>query len=108
MSKSNRKASATDFLAAMNLDAPPEASPQAAKIPTRPAPKPAEAESALSAAARTRAEAGKKHIGAYLDPETVERFAILRARLRLDNSALVKHAIDQLFQKVEAHRKFGE
>jgi hypothetical protein len=103
MSKTDRKIN--DFLSAMKLA--DVSDPPATKTLARPAPKSTEAESVLSAAARSRAEAGKKHIGAYLDPETVERFAILRARLRLDNSALVKHAIDQLFQKVEADRKFG-
>jgi hypothetical protein len=110
MSKTNRKASAEAFLSAMNLAPEPE-QPRAARAPVSRAPKlekPEEARPSLSAAARSRAEAGKKHIGAYLDAETVERFAVLRARLRLDNSALVKLAIDQLFQRVEADRKFGE
>jgi len=37
-----------------------------------------------------RIRAGLKHIGAYLDRETVEKVAILRARLGLDNSKLIK------------------
>ena len=39
-----------------------------------------------------RIRAGLKQIGAYLDRETVEKVAILRARLGLDNSKLIKQA----------------
>lgn len=52
--------------------------------------------------------AGLKHIGGYLDPETVEKVAILRARLRLDNSQLIRRAIDELFERENAARKFGD
>ncbi len=51
---------------------------------------------------------GLKHIGGYLDTETVERVAILRARLRLDNSGLIKLAIDELHRKQMAKRAFGD
>jgi len=51
---------------------------------------------------------GLKHIGGYLDVDTVERVAILRARLRMDNSQLIKHAIDALFERESAARKFGD
>jgi hypothetical protein len=37
-----------------------------------------------------RTRAGLKHVGTYLDRETVEKVAILRARLGLDNSKLIK------------------
>ena len=39
---------------------------------------------------------GLKHIGGYLDRETVEKVALLRARLGLDNSELIQLAIDDL------------
>lgn len=52
--------------------------------------------------------AGLKHIGAYLDRETVEKIAILRARLNLDNSQLIKRAIDQMYSMENAARKFGD
>ena len=52
--------------------------------------------------------AGLKHIGAYLDTETVEKVAILRARLRIDNSELFKRAIDEFFAKHQAKRAFGD
>jgi hypothetical protein len=38
----------------------------------------------------------------------VEKFAILRARLGLDNSELIKLAIDELYKKHEAKRAFGD
>jgi Ribbon-helix-helix protein, copG family len=52
--------------------------------------------------------AGLKHIGAYLDRETVEKVAILRARLGLDNSELIKLAIEDLYRKQTARRAFGD
>ena len=52
--------------------------------------------------------AGLKHIGGYLDADTVEKVAILRARLRLDNSQLIKRAIEELFERENAARKFGD
>ena len=55
-----------------------------------------------------RSRTGLKHVGAYLDRETVEKVAILRARLDLDNSALVKLAIEELYAKHRAKRAFGD
>jgi len=52
--------------------------------------------------------AGLKHIGGYLDAETVEKVAVLRARLNLDNSGLIKLAVDDLHRKHMAKRAFGE
>jgi hypothetical protein len=49
-----------------------------------------------------------KHIGGYLDSETVEKVAVLRARLKLDNSGLIKLAVDDLHRKHMAKRAFGE
>jgi hypothetical protein len=51
---------------------------------------------------------GLKHIGGYFDVETVEKVAILRARLRLDNSELIKLAVDDLHRKHMAKRAFGD
>jgi hypothetical protein len=47
---------------------------------------------------------GLKHIGGYLDRETVEKVAILSARLGLDNSELIKLAVDDLHRKHLAKR----
>jgi hypothetical protein len=51
---------------------------------------------------------GLKHIGGYLAPDTVEKVAILRARLRLDNSELITLAIDELYSKQKAKRAFSD
>ncbi|RTL28069.1 MAG: hypothetical protein EKK47_16570 [Burkholderiales bacterium] len=52
--------------------------------------------------------AGLKHIGGYFAVETVEKVAVLRARLSLDNSELLKQAIDELYMKHAAKRAFGD
>jgi hypothetical protein len=51
---------------------------------------------------------GLKHIGGYFDVDTVEKVAVLRARLRLDNSQLIKLAIEELHRKQMAKRAFGD
>jgi hypothetical protein len=56
----------------------------------------------------TVSRANLKHIGAYLDRETVEKVALLRARLALDNSQLIKLAIERLHAAEAAKRKFGD
>ncbi len=61
-----------------------------------------------TAKAATASRAGLKHIGGYLDRATVEKVAILRARLECDNSELLKRAIDDLYRKQEAQRTFGD
>jgi hypothetical protein len=52
--------------------------------------------------------AGLKHIGGYFGLETVEKVALLRARLNLDNSELMKRAIDELYARHHAKRAFGD
>ena len=62
-------------------------------------------------AARTKIKAPRselKHIGGYLDDETVEKVALLRIRLKLENSDLLKLAIDDLYRKHSAKRAFGD
>ena len=51
---------------------------------------------------------GLKHIGGYLDVDTVEKVAILRARLGLDNSALITLAINELYSEYKAKRAFND
>ena len=51
---------------------------------------------------------GLKHIGGYLDRDTVEKVAVLRARLGLDNSALITLAINELHSKQQAKRAFND
>jgi hypothetical protein len=88
---------ADDFLQNMKLTVPEPPPPvvqakQGAPKPTKPTP--------------TRA--GLKHIGGYFDVDTVEKVAVLRARLRLDNSELIKLAIEDLHRKHLAKRAFGD
>jgi hypothetical protein len=52
--------------------------------------------------------AGLKHIGGYFDVDMVEKVAVLRARLSLDNSELIKLAIEDLHRKHLAKRAFGD
>lgn len=95
MSKPNR---AADFLQNMQGDTPP-APHQVTDISKR-------REGRAKAVATTRT--GLKHIGGYFDREMVEKVAVLRARLNLDNSELIKLAIEDLHRKHMAKRAFGD
>lgn len=97
------KSSAAAFLANMNLTTPETAAAKSdsrSKGTANESPQPA----TKFAAAR---RAGQKHIGGYFDGDTVEKVALLRARLKLDNSELIELAIDELFTKQKAARAFG-
>ena len=67
-------------------------------------------------AARTRKTAAKtkprraelKHFGGYLDDDTLEKIALLRIRLKKDNSELITFAIEELHRKHNAKRAFGD
>ena len=91
----NRKTAA--FLQA--LSPTPSSSPAAVEAPANDQPQ---------AQPRAPSRTGLKHIGGYFDRGDVEKFAILRARLGLDNSELIRLAIDELFRKHEAKRAFGD
>ena len=56
----------------------------------------------------TNSRAGLKHIGGYFDREDVEKVAVLRARLGLDNSQLIQLAVNELYRKHNAQRAFGD
>ena len=95
-----KPAKAAQFLAAMQ---------QAEPIPLTPAPRQtATTQAPAAATAKPFSRAGLKHFGGYLDDETLEKIALLRARLKKDNSALIKLAIDDLFRRHEAKRAFGD
>lgn len=96
---SRAAAKASDFLAKMNLAQPDEPAPAALAPASADTPRPARGGGS---------RAGLKHIGAYLDRETVEKIALLRARLALDNSQLVQLAIERLYATESAKRKFGD
>ena len=110
MSKSPNKAA--DFLAAMRQSETPE------PVESPPPPPPAsrtEAPAALREVPRPKAgrakpvtRAGLKHFGGYLDDETLEKIALLRVRLKKDNSELIKQAIEELYRKHNAKRAFGD
>lgn len=92
-----KPAKAAEFLAAMQVEVPP---PAAAPAVSR--------DTTSTAAPRPSSRAGLKHFGGYLDDETLEKIALLRARLKKDNSALIKLAIDELYRKHQAKRAFGD
>jgi hypothetical protein len=97
MTKPNR---AADFLKNMTQDLP---APEGAPSMTGSFPPEKEAKQQP-----TQGRSGLKHIGGYCGLDTVEKVAVLRARLRLDNSGLITLAIDDLHRKVMAKRAFGE
>ena len=90
-----RPAKAAEFLAAMQ----PEAAETPAAIPHA---------AAHPAIGKPPGRAGLKHFGGYLDDDTLEKIAVLRTRLKKDNSALIKLAIDELFRTHLAKRAFGD
>lgn len=95
-----KTSTAADFLRNMAADIAMDAEP----------PKPVRAATPQQLSDKTgaRSRAGLKHIGGYLDDETVEKVAVLRARLKKDNSQLIKLAIDDLYSKQSAKRAFGD
>jgi len=93
MSKANKTSA---FLAALSPGAIPVTVPAAQDNKPEAAPK------------TPRKQAGRKHIGGYFERDMVEKVAILRARLGLDNSELIKLAIEDLYRKHEAKRAFGD
>lgn len=97
-----------DFLKAMQQSEevePPAPAPAAEApvslraVPTADAkPKPAKAPS----------RASLKHFGGYLGDDTLEKIALLRVRLKKDNSQLIELAIEDLYRKHNAKRAFGD
>lgn len=53
---------------------------------------------------------GQKHLGAYFDKDdpVLERVAVLRTRLDMNNSELIEHALNELWKRHEASRAFGK
>jgi hypothetical protein len=96
--KSDRTA---DFIRNMNADAEPEPVPDVIAPPTVARDNPPQPPV-------TSSRARLKHIGGYFERETVEKVALLRARLNLDNSQLIKRAVDELYAREHAKRAFGD
>lgn len=84
------------FLAALSLNEDPPAAAQPPPLRV------------VDTTRRASSGPARKHIGGYFEPEDVERFAILKARLNKDNSELIKFAIDELFAQENARRSFGD
>ena len=108
---STRPNKTADFLKAMQQGLGDEAATQGpAEAPpvlgTEPKTTPAPAAKAARAAAPSRA--GKKHFGGYLGDDTLEKIALLRVRLKKDNSELIEFAIEELFRRHHAKRAFGD
>ena len=97
MKKTNR---AADFLQNMNL--------AVAETPPQPIAPEARQSNERQVGKSAPSRIGLKHIGGYFDLETVEKVALLRARLRLDNSELIKLAVDELHRSHLAKRAFGD
>ena len=105
MTTMNKKTAA--FLAA--LDDNPAVTPRHVPSPDivatpEPAPEPQPPRVVKPANSR----AGLKHIGGYFDRDDVEKVAVLRARLGLDNSQLIQLAVNELYKKHNAQRAFGD
>ena len=111
---------AAQFLAQMAKGQPPEAeglpeaptasdtaetSPAATAGTVHPLPRTRKASSKAKAGP---SRAGLKHFGGYLDDDTLEKIALLRIRLKMDNSALIRFAIDELHARHKAKRAFGD
>ena len=97
------KTKADDFLRAMTSE--PADPPQIETAPTRTSVG-REGRGRPNAGATSRA--GLKHFGGYLDDATLEKIALLRVRLKKDNSEFIKLAIDELHAKHAARRAHGD
>ena len=106
MSKSPNKAA--DFLKAMQQSEAPEVTAPAQRPAVPVVVHEAPAPERISRKAKTPSRAGLKHFGGYLDDETLEKIALLRVRLKKDNSELMTLAIEELYAKHKAKRAFGD
>ena len=107
-----------EFLKAMQQTDAAELSDAAAQPAVPPAPEPAETSASLhalpapraikSTKAKASSRASLKHFGGYLNDESLEKIALLRVRLKRDNSELIELAIDDLYRKHTAKRAFGD
>ena len=95
---------AADFLKAMRQGELAEEAASPALLHAVPAARPA----ARANPTKPPSRAGLKHFGGYLDDETLEKIALLRIRLKRDNSELIKLAIEDLYSRHNAKRAFGD
>ncbi len=118
----SKKPNAEAFLAALQGPSEPEEAARPALPPQavvhelpRPAAEPVAAKAPVMkpAASRGRGKAKPprselKHFGGYVDDDTLEKIALLRVRLKKDNSELIVLAMDELHRKHNAKRAFGD
>lgn len=112
----SKKPTAATFLAAMQggqpeQDEAPSARDAAPVTVVRPEPAATETPKPAQTRAPRKAKPSRaqlKHFGGYLDDETLEKIALLRVRLKKDNSELIKFAIEELHKKHNAKRAFGD
>ena len=94
------------------VQAPPDRPAAAAKalkpqeVEVHTSPSPTRTREAAAKVKPRRAEL--KHFGGYLDDDTLEKIALLRIRLKKDNSELIRFAIEELHRKHNAKRAFGD
>lgn len=118
---SRRPRSAEEFMRGMGqvpLADEPEPEPRPPAASAEPAPPSPPAVAALTpspkAASRKKTRPKRppqselKHFGGYLDDATFEKIALLRLRLKKDNSELITMAIEELDRKLNAKRAFGD
>ena len=106
MSRTPNKAAT--FLAAMQQGQEVEPAPTPVAR-TEPVAKPLPMQETPSVARRQATPRSQlQHFGGYLDEESMEKIAVLRVRLKLDNSKLIKTAIEELYRKHTAKRAFGD
>src|SRR3954468_18214734 len=91
------------FLAAMTKATPESDAPEPVAPPapeTMPAPTAVVHQMPKATRAPRKAKPptreGLKHFGGYLEDEVLEKIALLRVRLKMDNSQLIGHAIEEL------------
>ena len=102
-----KKPNAGDFLARLE----PVAEPAKPRRAARAAPPPAKAGRPPKPASEYPSQAARsqlKHFGGYVDDGTLEKIALLRIRLKKDNSELIAHAIAELHRQHTAKRVFGD
>ena len=97
---------AAAFLANMNKDIAQEPEPAVSPLPEPPTIQPKAVEKAAKPKASVKSRENLKHIGGYVDDATVEKVAILRARLKMDNSELITEAISELYNKHKTKKAF--
>jgi hypothetical protein len=99
----NKRSNAAAFLENMRQEEPETTAPRTATRTTT-----TERKLPIRAKPKTGSRESLKHIGGYLDIETVEKVAILRARLKLDNSELITLAVNDLYNKQKAKKAFSD